>query len=91
LPSQIIRPGTPASDTVMSYLTNGNVQRITDPEGGVTQLQYTAAGHLERIEDHNHHLRRMEVDAKGQVRAMIDGLGRRTGASREERGRKRRI
>src|SRR2546423_2703399 len=38
LPTQIIRPGD--ATTLMSYLADGSVETITDPEGGQTHLQY---------------------------------------------------
>jgi RHS repeat-associated protein len=82
--TQITRKGrTESNGTVtldatwlIEYDIQGQVSKITDPEGGVRQYVFDRAGNLAKFTDPLDHTARYESDADGNLVKVTDAMGR---------------
>ena len=70
--------GTVTADAIwnIEYDASGQIDRITDPEGGVQIFVFDRIGNLARYTDANSHATRYETDPAGNLTKVTDALGR---------------
>ncbi|MDP3689321.1 MAG: hypothetical protein Q8R64_17215, partial [Sulfurimicrobium sp.] len=67
---------TPDAVTQNEYDAQGQIAKITDPEGNVRQFQYNRAGNLVKATDPRGNVTHYETDAGGNLVKISDALGR---------------